>query len=267
MAGEFDPDFVNEFELETWSRCAAEYLDGFAGMTRETFPMLVEAAQIGSGQDVLDVGSGPGHICGALTSIGCSAAGVDFSSEMVKIASSKYPESTFYHSNAEDLPFEDGSFDSAISNFVVHHLARPEAVFRQIARVLKKKGKFAYSVFAAPETQSSIGAFFSAVEEHHVLEDLPHGPLFGVEDPDIHTGLLKAGGFEEAQFETRSIVWRTETPEPVLDSFRDWGNLAAFPKETSRKIAESTLKNLEVFRAEDGYEFPHQVLIASAVRL
>ncbi|HUF04378.1 MAG TPA: class I SAM-dependent methyltransferase [Aridibacter sp.] len=264
MTEGFDPEFVHQFEYETWTRCAPDYLDGFSGLTRETLPMLIEAAEIEKGFHVLDVGSGPGHICGTLVDMGCSATGIDFSGAMVEIAREEYPGASFYEGNAEEMPFDDVAFDSSISNFVVHHLARPEEVFSEVARVLKNKGRLACAVFADPESQSSPGAFFAAVEEHYSVDELPHGPLFGVTDLDIHRKMLEAGGFSDTSFEFKPVSWRSEAAETVFSSFAVWANLQALPEDVRDKIRESTLKNYEAFKTNDGYEFPHEALIASA---
>ena len=69
---------------------------------------------------------------------GAVVIGVDFSPQMVKAAQSRHPHIAFKAANAEQLPFEDGVFDSVVSNYVVHHLARPDVVFREISRVLKQ---------------------------------------------------------------------------------------------------------------------------------
>lgn len=42
--------------------------------------------------------------------------------------------------NAEHLPFEDNFFDVVVLAWVLEHLERPEAVFREIHRVLKPNG-------------------------------------------------------------------------------------------------------------------------------
>ncbi len=62
MSEGFDPDVVSKYERDTWSRCADSYSDTFAGITRETVPLVVEAGAIGPGSQVLEVGSGPGHV-------------------------------------------------------------------------------------------------------------------------------------------------------------------------------------------------------------
>ena len=86
-----DADYVHRYEHETWTRCAEEYLDGFAGLTRGTLPLLIEAARVGPGRRVLEIGSGPGHIAEALTQAGAMVIGIDFSASMIDVARRSYP--------------------------------------------------------------------------------------------------------------------------------------------------------------------------------
>jgi 2-polyprenyl-3-methyl-5-hydroxy-6-metoxy-1,4-benzoquinol methylase len=86
MEGLIDADVVQRYEHETWTRCAATYLDHFAGLTRETIPILRDAANIQSGSKVLDIGSGPGHVAGALADAGAAVTGIDFSARMIDVA-------------------------------------------------------------------------------------------------------------------------------------------------------------------------------------
>jgi SAM-dependent methyltransferase len=266
MTSDFDAETVHRFERETWSRCADLYLDGFAGLTRPTLPLLIEAAGVGQDTRLLEVGSGPGHISEALRQTGATVTGIDFSGPMVEVARSRYPDVRFEEANAEQLPFDAESFDAVVSNFVVHHLARPQVVFEQVRRVLKPGGRFAFTVFADPEAQSSIGAFFAAVDEHHELEELPHGPLFGVTDLDLYGSLLRAAGLTEPAFEFHKITWRTETLDPVLQSFWTWGAMHALPQELQDRIEAATREGLEMYRQGDGYALPHEVLLGRAQR-
>jgi SAM-dependent methyltransferase len=266
MNEEFDPDVVAKYERETWSRCADDYVDTFAGITGETVPLLSEAARIQPGSQVLELGSGPGHVADLLVQAGAIVTGVDFSPKMVEVAQSKYPEITFRQADAEQLPFEAGSFDSVVANFVVHHLARPEIVFREVNRVLKPGGRFAFAVWGVPEEQSSIGAFFGAVMAHHDLEELPHGPLFGVIEKSVYEPLLTQAALEECQLSIHEVIWRTESLDPVLKGFWNWGNMAALPAELQTKIKETTRENAQPYEKDGRYTFPHSILFGSALK-
>ena len=46
-----------------------------------------------------------------------------------------------YVAMAEELPFEDSSFDAIIMGESLHHLHNPETAFEEAVRVLKKNGK------------------------------------------------------------------------------------------------------------------------------
>ena len=266
MTSDFDADVVQQYEHEAWSRCAEQYLDGFAGLTRETLPLLIEAAVIGDGRSILDIGSGPGHIAEALTQAGCTVTGIDFSASMIDVAKRRYPHITFKQANVEHLPFDADTFDAAVSNFVVHHLARPEVAFKEVCRVLQPGGRFAFTVFAAPEAQSSIGAFFEAVEAHHSLDELPHGPLFGVTDLSVYESMLHAGGLADLEFDFRKITWRTTSLDPIVKSFWSWGNMGALPQDVQDKIEATTRENLRGHQQDGEYAFPHEVLLGSATR-
>jgi ubiquinone/menaquinone biosynthesis C-methylase UbiE len=261
-----DPEFVRSFEHETWTRCAGAYLDGFAGLTMPAVPLLVDAAGIEAGDRVLEIGSGPGHIAGALSDLGAKVTGIDFSKAMVDVASRRFPEIEFLEADAESLPFEEKAFDAVVSSFVVHHLARPEKVFSEVRRVLEPGKRFAFAVVAAPEAQSSIGAFFAAVAEHHSADELPHGPLFGVTDLAVYESMLASMGLADCKFEFREISWRSPSIEPVLKSFWQWGNMAELPADLQARIEETTRRNLEQYEVDGGYSLPHEALIGSAAR-
>jgi ubiquinone/menaquinone biosynthesis C-methylase UbiE len=266
MSTEFNPDTVTEFERETWSRCAESYLDTFAELTRQTVPLLVENANISNGDRVPEIGSGPGHVAHSLSQAGGSITGVDFSPQMVSVAQSSYPHITFLEADAEQLPFDAETYDAVVTNFVVHHLARPEVVFKEIYRVLKADGRFVFVVWGSPESQSSMGAFFAAVEEHGSLDDLPHGPLFGVTDHDVYGAMLSAGGLTDCRLETHDVIWRSDTLDPILRGFWDWGKIADLAPALQNKIESTTRENAKAYMRNGHFEFPHTVLIGTATK-
>ncbi len=263
---EADANEVTRYEMETWGRCAEDYLDTFAGLTSKAIPLLLEAAEIQPDSQVLDLGSGPGNVAEMFAQAGAVVTGVDFSPQMVKTAQSRHPHIMFREANAEQLPFGDGAFDAVVSNYTVHHLARPEVVFREISRVLKPGGRFAFVVWGAPEKQSSVGAFFGAVEAHHDIAALPHGPLFGITELSVFEPLLTQAGLEDCQLTTHDVTWETESLDPVLQGFWSWGNMAALPSEIQEKIKETTRENAQPYEQDGKFVFPHTVLLGRALR-
>lgn len=89
---------------------------------------------------VLDVGCGTGHHIGMLK----NATGVDFSLSMVKEARRK-TENKIYHANAEELPFDNSSFNSIICLNVLN-LCDSEKAVGEMHRVLKPGGNAVVSV-------------------------------------------------------------------------------------------------------------------------
>jgi SAM-dependent methyltransferase len=68
---------------------------------------------------------------------------VDISEEMLKAAEPtvKFKKKIVHDLDKGYLPFKNNSFDTVTMVFVVNYLRNPEDVFREIYRVLKKKGK------------------------------------------------------------------------------------------------------------------------------
>lgn len=91
---------------------------------------------------VLDIGCGIGnyhsllqHDVGALT-------GIDVSPESLEVARQRHSKVDYHHYNGNKLPFEDASFDTAITICVMHHVppSNWQAFANEMLRVLKPGG-------------------------------------------------------------------------------------------------------------------------------
>ena len=90
---------------------------------------------------ILEIGCGPGALAEALHRWYPKAeiTGLDRDREFVHFAREHVPGVEFLEGDATALPFQDGSFDAAISNTVQEHV-EPSAFFGEQLRVLKPGG-------------------------------------------------------------------------------------------------------------------------------
>jgi ubiquinone/menaquinone biosynthesis C-methylase UbiE len=95
--------------------------------------------------DTLDVGCGTGFLALELADLGHRSQGIDFSEEMITRARGKCEERglevPFDVADAENLPYDDGSFDLVIERHVVWTLPDPTGALIEWRRVLRPSGR------------------------------------------------------------------------------------------------------------------------------
>lgn len=101
------------------------------------------------GLNVVDVGCGGGYMSELMARQGALVLGVDIAAGALAAASQRAREQGFalrlHQGSADNLPCADGSMDVAVCTDVLVHVPRPQAVIREIARVLRPGGLFLFS--------------------------------------------------------------------------------------------------------------------------
>lgn len=93
---------------------------------------------------VLDIGTGPGFFSILLAEQGYRVSAVDYTEAMLEQAKNNagdlVGQITFYQMNAEELHFDDNSFDAIVTRNLTWNLPHPQKAYREWLRVLKKGG-------------------------------------------------------------------------------------------------------------------------------
>ena len=101
---------------------------------------------LGNGcHNILDVGTGPGIVANLLAGLGHNVIGIDSSENMLKRAAENsaalYHSLEFVQGDAENLPFEDDSFDAVVNRYVLWSLPDPKRALSEWRRVLRRGGR------------------------------------------------------------------------------------------------------------------------------
>lgn len=193
-------------EGEHFSEHAARY----DRASRRHVPLLLAAAALETGTDVLDVGCGTGA-----TTLRVAAAvdpgsvfGVDLSSRMLEVARSGAAEANltnlrFEQCDAQVYEFPSACFDLAISSFGAMFFNDPVAAFANFATALRPGGRLVLLAWRSLEENEWLTEIRAALA---VGRELPRPPAnipgpFGLADENHVRSVLAAAGWTDAELQ------------------------------------------------------------------
>ncbi|MCD9586570.1 class I SAM-dependent methyltransferase [Streptomyces sp. 8ZJF_21] len=140
----------DESERRAWAGQADAYAVSFAKLCAYPVPGLLDAAGVGRGARVLDVGTGTGTAAAAACERGAKVTAVDAEPGMVARAALAAPEADVRVAALPRLPFADDEFDAVVGNFVLNHVGRPREALRELRRVTRPGGRIAATIWGVP---------------------------------------------------------------------------------------------------------------------
>jgi ubiquinone/menaquinone biosynthesis C-methylase UbiE len=265
-------DAFTEFEHEGWERVAGRYDSVWSSSTRQFIEPLLDAAEVREGMAVLDVGCGPGYVSAAARKRGAKPLGLDFSSEMVRIAGRMFPEIEFREGDAQNLPFEGETFDRVLANFALLHLANPERACAEAGRVLKPGGKFGFTTWARAEENPFVKLVDDAIQAHANLEvHLPPGPPYYLfESPEEFRAALERAGFADNSmaFKVHRIEWQVPDARFIFEAelkagVRTAGLLARQTADALEAIQAAIEKGALPYASDGGFAIPKAAYVVA----
>ena len=150
-----DANKYKALSIKEFTKAAEIYDSDHAGiyeMCKDDYPPILAELREDDFEDLLDVGCGTGPMVELLASEFPDKhyTGLDLTPRMIEVANAKGIENArFIVGDAEDLPFDDASFDAVICANSFHHYPNPQAFFDGIARVLRPGGKLVLRDYTA----------------------------------------------------------------------------------------------------------------------
>ena len=119
---------------------------------------------------LLDIGCGTGWLLDNLSKQrDAEYHGIDLAENMLEVAKGKnIPNATFCLGNAQELPYEDETFDIVTCSQSFHHYPDSKKAIQEAYRVLKKGGMYILS-------DSGVGGFGKWFDEHILFKLIKSG--------------------------------------------------------------------------------------------
>ena len=206
--------------------------------------LVIERSGLEPGMDLLDVACGTGNATIPAARAGARATGLDFSPDLLAIArergSDAMVEVEWVEGDAQELPFDDASFDRVISTF--GHMFAPDhkRTADEMLRVCRPGGAIATACWS-PE--GTMGRMVRTLAE--LVPPPPGGTppmLWGTEE---HQRELLGDG----EFERLEIEWEDESVESyarfMLESFGPLLNARELLAERENELDEGFRAFLE----------------------
>ena len=233
-------------------------------------PEVVAAAELRTGQRVVDVACGTGVLAleaARATSPGGQVVGVDLNPGMLAVARRKAPEIDWQRAPAEALPFDTESFDAAISQFGLMFFQDKRQAIAQMWRVIRPGGRLAIAVWDSLENTPGYAAITRLLARlfGDDIAALLKAP-YSLGDPDALRSLLATAGVTAP--EVHRLQGAAQFPSIrswMHTDVRGWTLADKLDDQQYEQLVLEAERELHSFVALDGsVRFDHPALIASA---
>jgi len=231
-------------------------------------PLVVDAAQIQKGFHVIDIACGTGALAITVSDHiwpNGTVVGIDINEGMLSVAKSKSSRVEWRNAPAEELPFEDGNFDSAVSQFGLMYFENRENALREMMRVLKPGGSLVVVVWDKLENNPGLAAeerLWQLTFGEEWTDDAP----YSLGDKKVLQNLFNRSGITNLEITTHKGIARFSSIESWIHTgAKGWTEDDAISDEQLGLLLENAETKLANFRTAEGkVSFPTSAHIVTA---
>jgi ubiquinone/menaquinone biosynthesis C-methylase UbiE len=176
---------------------------------------LVEHTRLTPGEKVLDVATGTGAAAiPAARAVGPTGlvVGIDIATDMLERARAKVEEAgltnvTLQEADAENLPYEAGSYDAVISASSIFFFPDMTSALREWGRVTKEYGRVVVSGYGEQAFQPISDHFEARIRNYGVAFPSPRRPFSWqrMDGPEAYEQLLHNAGLRDIEVHTEQL--------------------------------------------------------------
>jgi ubiquinone/menaquinone biosynthesis C-methylase UbiE len=256
-APDVTPDALEQLrakQQQVWS--SGDY-NRIAALTVPVSEALVAAADVRPGEAVLDVATGTGHAALAAARRGARVSGIDYVPALLEIARRRVAAEALaadlVEAPAEQLPFEDGTFDLVVSAIGVMFSADHQRAAAEMARVTRPGGRIALASWTAA---GFVGGMLGIVGRHVAPPPGAQSPLRWGDETAVAE--LFGRQVTDVSSQTLTVTQRFTSAEAFADLFLEaYGPTHMAARRLSEEGRESLRSDLVAHaRASDRGEGP-----------
>jgi len=235
---------------------------------------MVGQLEVAADQQHLDVASGtgePGMTVARLAPQGRVVL-TDLSAEMLDVAARRAHAQGVTNvsttvCSADDLPFEDGVFDSVSARFGLMFFPDVPAATAELVRVLRPGGRLCASVWVDPEQNPWTSVVMQAVgAEVELPKPEPDAPsMFRCAAPGYVTALFEDAGLRDVREQDVPVALVARSPEEFWEVMSEHVSLAAAALTQLDEPARARIAS-SVVGAARGYERDGEVRLPGLAR-
>lgn len=242
----------------------------------EATRLMLEAAELGPGDHVLDIAAGTGDqslLAARKVEPAGTVLATDIAAEMLKEAT-RFAELqgltniTTRVMNAEQLDLADQTFDAVICRLGLMLVAHQQEALREILRVLKPGRKLAALVWSTPDRNPFLSIPL-AITAKYIAGPVPISGPFSLAGAGVYEQALREAGFREVSVQAIPIQLHFASMDAFFQQMPSASTanvMKQLDQQDQQRLQGEIRQALSQFEGVEGLVLPAELLLGAGAR-